>query len=34
MLDIFADKALCELLVELGFGDVVSEYKKLERWYS
>ena len=26
---IFADRALCELLVELGFRDVVIEYKKL-----
>ena len=29
-----ADKVLCELLTELGFGDVVAEYEKVEKWYA
>lgn len=27
-----ADAVLCELLRDLGFGDVVDEYLKLQRW--
>lgn len=27
-----ADDALCYLLEELGFGDVVAEYDKVEKW--
>lgn len=29
-----ADNVLCALLESLGYGDVVVEYKKLERWFS
>jgi hypothetical protein len=29
-----ADALLCKLLVELGFSDVVAEYKKIEKWYA
>jgi hypothetical protein len=30
----FADRALCDLLRELGFGEVVDEYNKIDKWYS
>lgn len=29
-----ADNILCELLVELGFKDVVAEYDKIQKWYA
>ncbi|MDI5922506.1 hypothetical protein QLQ86_17125 [Halomonas sp. LR5S13] len=29
-----ADEVLCKLLVSLGHGDVVEEYRKIEKWYS
>ena len=29
-----ADDILCELLEYLGYGDVVEEYNKLDKWYS
>lgn len=28
-----ADDTLCELLEYLGYGDVVEEYNKLDKWY-
>ena len=28
-----ADDLLCELLTELGYGDVVEVYNKIEKWY-
>lgn len=29
-----ANELLCDLLVMLGYGDVVKEYRKLVRWYA
>jgi hypothetical protein len=29
-----ADTVLCELLVELGYEDVVEEYNKISKWYA
>jgi pantoate kinase len=29
-----ADDVLCELLNELGYGDVVAEYQKVFRWFA
>jgi hypothetical protein len=29
-----ADEVLCELLISLGYEDVVEEYRKIEKWYS
>jgi len=29
-----ADKVLCDLLKMLGYGDVVEEYHKVEKWYA
>lgn len=29
-----ADNILCDLLTELGYGDVVKEYNKIEKWYA
>ena len=29
-----ADQVLCDLLTELGYGDVVAEYDKIEKWYA
>lgn len=29
-----ADRVLCELLVSLGYGDVVEEYERVDKWYS
>ena len=29
-----ADDVLCELLTELGYDDVVSEYHKVKKWYA
>ena len=29
-----ADDLLCSLLTELGFGDVVNEYGKIDKWYA
>lgn len=29
-----ADDVLCALLESLGYGDVVVEYKKVDRWFS
>jgi hypothetical protein len=29
-----ADIVLCELLISLGYEDVVDEYRKIEKWYS
>lgn len=28
-----ADEALCSLLEELNFGDVVAEWRKVPKWY-
>ena len=28
-----ADKVLCDLLISLGYGDVVDEFDKIEKWY-
>lgn len=28
-----ADNALCELLKEIGMKDVITEYKKITRWW-
>jgi hypothetical protein len=29
-----ADELLCALLRSLGFGDVVAEWEKVQRWYA
>jgi len=29
-----ADQILCNLLVELGYGDIVIEYAKVQKWYA
>lgn len=29
-----ADNVLCELLTELGFDDVVYEFKRIDKWYA
>ena len=29
-----ADDVLCALLKELGYGDVVSAYHKIDKWYA
>lgn len=29
-----ADDALCDLLVHLGFSDVVEEWKRVDKWYA
>lgn len=29
-----ADKVLCDLLRALGYGDVVDEWEKVEKWYA
>lgn len=29
-----ADRILCELLISLGYSDVVAEYNKIEKWYA
>jgi hypothetical protein len=29
-----ADDVLCDLLDELGYGDVVAEYHKVSKWFS
>ncbi len=29
-----ADDVLCALLETLGYGDVVAEYKKVDKWFS
>ena len=29
-----ADEVLCDLLKALGYGDVVAEYEKVEKWYA
>lgn len=29
-----ADKALCKLLVALGYQDVVDEWEKVDKWYA
>lgn len=29
-----ADGILCDLLIELGYGDVVKEYYKIKKWYA
>jgi len=31
---IAADKLLCELLIELGYKEVVDEFNKLGKWYA
>lgn len=31
---VLADDVLCELLSNLGYSDVVKEFKKVERWYA
>jgi hypothetical protein len=30
----YADEALCNLLVGLGYTDVVTEFEKVEKWYA
>ncbi len=34
LVHIEADELLCELLTELGYEDVVNEYKKIGKWYA
>ena len=29
-----ADGVLCSLLCELGYGDVVTEYRSVDKWYA
>ena len=29
-----ADGVLCELLIELGFEEVVAQYRKIPKWYA
>ncbi|MDG0556530.1 hypothetical protein [Klebsiella quasipneumoniae] len=29
-----ADGIICELLESLGYGDVVKEYDKIDKWYA
>jgi hypothetical protein len=29
-----ADSVLCQLLVSLGYGDVVTEYQRIYKWYA
>ena len=29
-----ADDVICDLLTELGYGDGVKEFKKMDKWYS
>ena len=29
-----ADDVLCELLISLGFKDVIEEYNKIHKWYA
>jgi hypothetical protein len=29
-----ADSILCELLIELGYKDIVETFEKLDKWYS
>lgn len=29
-----ADDILCDLLEELGFSDVVNEFRKINKWYA
>jgi hypothetical protein len=29
-----ADAVLCDLLVALGYGDVVDEYEKVRKWFA
>lgn len=34
MFHIKADDLLCEILTDLGYGDVVAIFNDMERWYS
>ena len=29
-----ADNILCKLLIKLGFGEVIAEYEKVDKWYA
>ena len=29
-----ADELLCDILISLGYDEVIEEYKKITRWYS
>lgn len=29
-----ADRVLCELLAELGYGEVVTAWQQIEKWYA
>ena len=29
-----ADDILCQLLISLGYADVVAEYRKVRKWYA
>ena len=29
-----ADEILCELLLEMGYKDLVDEYNKIDKWYA
>lgn len=29
-----ADDVLCAFLTEIGYGDIVAEYNKVERWFA
>jgi hypothetical protein len=31
---LFADEILCELLISLGYEDVVFEWEKIDKWYA
>jgi hypothetical protein len=30
----YADKLLCELLIILGYQDIVDDYESIDKWYS
>jgi hypothetical protein len=30
----YGDELLCDLLIELGYKDVVEEWRKIEKWYA
>lgn len=29
-----ADRVLCDLLISLGYGDVIAEWLKVHKWYA
>jgi hypothetical protein len=34
MTHVDADSVLCQLLFSLGYGDVVTEYQRINKWYA